>query len=283
MVDVWSGIGLTAILLVSGAWCWRLVGHWRRTWRRPTVAAAGIPRAWRQILRKRWFLYRALPKDLARLLEGRIRVFASEKEFVGCQGLEVTDEIKVLISAQACLMEIGRESPETGYFPDVTSILVYPEDYRATSRHYEDGLVLEQEEIRSGESWAGGAVVLSWSAIQNDLRSGDGHNVVIHEFAHQLDSSPDGVADGRPEIAPQISRSWADVFSREFESLQQAAHEGTPTILDHYGAGHPAEFFAVVSESFFEESRQLKERHPDLHALMVECYRLDPSLWMTAV
>ncbi len=138
------------------------------------------------------------------------------------------------------------------------------------------------EEVRLGESWRTGAVVLAWDEILHGaLDPMDGQNIVFHEFAHQLDQE-DGVADGTP-IIEKRSRyiSWARVLSREFKVLQKKASHGMNTVMDHYGATDPTEFFAVATETFFEKPSQLKLKHPALYEELKGYYQLDPATWLS--
>ena len=229
-------------------------------------------------------MYSRLPPADRVELEGHIQVFLAEKRFEGCGGQEITDEVRVLIAAQACLLLLHRE---TDYYPRLRSILVYPSSYIARTRRWEkDGTITESDEARWGESWSHGAVVLAWDgALAGAVELSKGRNLVLHEFAHQLDVE-DGIVDGAPLLGDsslwQVSRryrTWAKVLSVEFQQLRRAAEGGGETVLDAYGAKNPAEFFAVATECFFEKPGQLKERHPALYAELKEFYRQDPLLF----
>ncbi len=208
-------------------------------------------------------------------LEGLVRIFLAEKSFEGCGGLVLTEEIKITIAAQACLLLLHRE---TDIYPDVASILVYPSAYRATARTNEGGLVIESEQARLGESWTRGVVVLAWDHVKSDaVQPARGQNVVLHEFAHQLDGE-DGSMDGAPDLGARARyTSWAHVLGDEFGELSRQIHEGRRSDIDPYGATNPAEFFAVVTEMFFEKPRALKQRHPELYGELAAFYRQDPA------
>lgn len=208
-------------------------------------------------------------------LEGMIRIFLSEKNFEGCGGLELTDAIRVTIAAQACLLLLHRE---TDFYPDVDSILVYPSAYLAPTRESAGGVVVESEQARLGESWTRGVVVLAWDHVRLDAtQPARGQNVVLHEFAHQLDGE-DGSMDGAPDLGARARyTSWAHVLGDEFGELSQKVHAGRATDIDPYGATNPAEFFAVVTEMFFEKPRPLKRRHPELYEELAAFYRQDPA------
>jgi Mlc titration factor MtfA (ptsG expression regulator) len=197
---------------------------------------------------------------------------------IGYHGIVITDEIKVTIAAQACLLLLNRK---TDYYPKLTSILVYP---RAFVKQHQvisaNGVQSMRDLTLAGESWTYGKIVLSWQDTLKgaDLPS-DGHNVVIHEFAHQLDQE-NGEANGAPILGHDQSYDcWADVFSAQYEKLRQHAQIGVPSIFDYYGATNPAEFFAVASEVFFEKSVQLSHEHPKLYKQLSQFYRVDPAAW----
>lgn len=249
---------------------------WPR-WRRERIFRQEFPAAWERILREHLPLFAKLPLHLQEQLRNLIKLFIHDKLFVGCAGLSITDEMRVLIAAQACLLILNR--PSTGY-ADLRSIYVYPSAFRATHT-VRDELGLEQTESRDllGESWSHGRVVLAWDDVQKGARDfADGYNVVLHEFAHQLDHES-GVTDGAPLLYSKAAyKSWAYVFAREFEKLQQS--QPGESIIDHYGATDPAEFFAVATETFFEEPAQLYEHHRELFEELKSYYRLDPRDWL---
>ncbi len=236
-----------------------------------------FPDAWDAILRKNVPLYGRLSEADRKELQGHVQVFLAEKTFEGCGGLELTDEIRVTIAGQACLLLLHRE---TDYFKRLISILVYPSAYVAKgSEHIGGGIFLEGEQARLGEAHLDGVIVLSW----DDVRGGavdpkDGHNVVLHEFAHQLDQE-DGAADGAPVLAHRsLYAPWARVLGHDFEELKDDEKSRRKTVIDGYGAINPAEFFAVVTESFFEKPARLKKKHPELYEQLRSYYRLDPEV-----
>ena len=219
-------------------------------------------------------VYRRLPEADRAELRGHVQVLLEEKRFEGCGGLKLTDRIRVTIAGQAAILLLHRDRD---YYPQLESILVYPHAYRAPSeRQLDDYLVEEGTEIREGESWYRGAIVLSWEDVQRCARGEKkGQNVVFHEFAHQLDDES-GVADGTPVLENYHRwRQWVRVFQSEYESLQEAADEGRRTVLDPYGSESPAEFFAVVTECFFESPHDLQRRHGELYGQLQSFYRQD--------
>lgn len=208
-------------------------------------------------------------------LEGLVRIFLAEKSFEGCGGLGLTEEMKVTIAAQACILLLHRE---TDIYPDVESILVYPGAYRAPAKSSEGGIVIEGEQARLGESWMRGVVVLAWDHVKSGAaQPADGQNVVLHEFAHQLDAE-DGAMDGAPDLGARARyTSWAHVLGAEFGELSRTLHAHIGSDIDPYGATNPAEFFAVITEMFFEKPRALKQRHPELYEELAAFYRQDPA------
>jgi Mlc titration factor MtfA (ptsG expression regulator) len=222
--------------------------------------------------------FKKMPTHLQLQLKQHIQVFLSEKKFVGFNGVIITDEVRVTIAAQACLLLLNRK---TDYYPKLKTILVYP---RAFTKHHQslaaDGVYSTQHLAMAGESWGFGKIVLSWQdTLQGAYDPDDGHNVVIHEFAHQLDQE-DGSANGAPILSSgQNYDCWADVFSAQFEMLSKQVSVGERSIFDYYGATNPAEFFAVASEVFFEKSQALKYEHPKLYTQLSLYYRVDPTSW----
>lgn len=219
-----------------------------------------------------------MPVDLQLQLKKRMQVFLAEKNFIGCAGLEITDEMRITISAQACLLILNRP---TDYFPNLRQILVYPGAFIVHAlRTDEAGLRQEHRRVLAGESWSHGQVILSWrDTVQGADTADDGCNVVIHEFAHQLDQES-GSANGAPRL---IGRSryarWAKVMEAEFRLLQERSRLRQPSLLNEYGATEPAEFFAVASEVFFEQPQRMAAEHPALYAELSGYYRLNPLSW----
>ena len=221
------------------------------------------------------FVRRLSADDQAELL-GHIQVFLAEKRFEGCDGLEITDEIRVTIAAQACLLLLHRE---TDYFPRLLTILIYPSTYMVDEKRHIEGPVWEEGRMaRLGETGRQmGALVLAWDAAKSGAADpSDGKNVVLHEFAHQLDFE-NHAEDGTPALATREQRlSWREVMRIEFASLRAADETGIPTLLDTYGATNPAEFFAVSTEAFFERPCALRARHPKLYGELQSYFRQDP-------
>ncbi|MEI6080648.1 MAG: M90 family metallopeptidase, partial [bacterium] len=225
-------------------------------------------------------IYKYLPTELRDQLKDLMKVFIAEKNFEGCGGLEMTKEIKVTIAAQACVLMLNRKPV---FYPHLYSILVYPSSYFARDIDpLSFGTYVISESFRMGESWKAGIVVLAWDHVQRGaLDMDDGHNVVFHEFAHQLDEEDERHADGVPVLKrPSSYLTWARVFCREFAKLKREIRRNHETVIDDYGATNPAEFFAVATESFFEKPKQIKERHPALYKVLKDYYNLDPAKWL---
>ncbi|HSZ81417.1 MAG TPA: M90 family metallopeptidase [Polyangia bacterium] len=244
--------------------------------RRAAVRRRPIPDEWRALIdRNVPYVGRLPPEDRAELF-GLVQVFLAEKHFEGCGGLELTDEVRVTIAAQACVLLLHRDTDD---YPNLTSILVYPTTYVVREgRRTAEGLVAEGPQARLGESWARDVVVLAWDSVLSGAADiHDGHNVVLHEFAHQLDQEG-GDGDGAPAL-PRRSMyvAWARVLGHDFDQLVRDVAHHHRTLIDRYGATNPAEFFAVVTETFFEKPRELRARHPELYALLKEFYRQDPA------
>lgn len=245
------------------------------------IAKRPFPEAWRAILAENIPYVRCLDDASRRRLETLIQIFVAEKRFVGAHGLEVTDEMRISVAAQACMLLIG--DPETEVYPDLGSVVLYPEAYVARRTSTEGMVVNERNEARLGESWDRGTVVLAWNAVAHGARDmRDGHNVVYHEFAHQLDQDF-GDADGAPALPEGMSYGhWARALGKEFAKLERATERGRPSLLDGYGATSPAEFFAVATEAFFEKPVQMRRRKPELYAQLAAFYRQDPAERITA-
>ncbi|HSV53397.1 MAG TPA: M90 family metallopeptidase [Burkholderiaceae bacterium] len=267
-------LSVLALLLLG----WFLGRPWLVEYRRKKIRQQPFPAQWRAILQQRMPYFRRLPADLQLQLKKHIQVFIAEKPFIGCAGLTVSDEMRVTIAAQACLLILNRQSD---YYPRLRQILVYPGAFVVNKVHTDGiGVLQEQRQVLSGESWSQGQVILSWEdTLEGAGIADDGQNVVIHEFAHQLDQE-NGQANGAPILAPgQSYREWARTLATEFETLQAQANQLHPSLLNHYGATNAAEFFAVASEVFFERPGHMAEEHPDLYRQLSQFYRLNPLSW----
>ena len=249
--------------------------------RRRKLAGTPISDSYRRILERNVSLYRQMPPELRRQLEGHVNVLLGEKRFVGCAGQAMTDEIRVTIAGHASLLLLNNPAP--GYFPDFTSILVYPDTYVADEISYDGEVEIHEQVARAGESWERGPVILSWQDILHGLSGeADGLNVIVHEFAHKLDEQ-NGDTEGLPVLGDDADYAeWTRVLSEEFAALEQSVDAGEEGLLDDYALHSPAEFFAVASEVFFEKSADMKLMLPELYAQLSRYYRVDPAAWVSS-
>ncbi|MBC7620180.1 MAG: zinc-dependent peptidase [Candidatus Saccharibacteria bacterium] len=268
---------VAALLLVVGLLAYPA---WReylrqRVWLQP------FPARWRRVLRQRVPLVRRLPVDLQLQLKKHMQVFIAEKAFIGCGGLQVTEDMRAVVAAQACLLLLNRPAD---YFRNVRQILMYPQAFLVNRTTTDmSGVLQENRQALAGESWSQGQVILSWQdTLEGASIPDDGRNVVIHEFAHQLDQE-NGKATGAPLPVRGDHRysaaRWQRVMAEAFAQLQHEAENGIQGLLSHYGAQDPAEFFAVVSEVFFEQGAALAAHYPAVYAELQGYYRVDPAAW----
>ena len=251
---------------------------WLRDWKRKRVLEkhAVDDALWEKVAGSLPFLAGLTADEAARLKDLAV-LFLAEKELTPLRDVKLTDEDRLSIALQACLpiLELGLE-----WYDGWVGILVYPGDFRVKHEETdEDGVLHEWEDELAGESWEGGPVVLSWDAVgEAGSVARGGANVVIHEFAHKLDMRS-GEPDGIPPLHAGMDRSlWRAALSEAYNGFCDAVDRDKDTWLDPYAAEHPAEFFAVASEAFFEAPRELKRRYPDLYAQFVLFYKQDPAL-----
>jgi Mlc titration factor MtfA (ptsG expression regulator) len=257
-----------------------MIFSWLRARKRNRILAAPFPAEWEACIERNLPHYAYLsPAEKAKLRD-EVQVFVAEKNWEGCGGLAVTDEMKVTIAAQACLMALGLEGEP---FRGVLSILIYPAGYAVPEHRTQEGTSIVGESARLGEAWYRGPVILSWEEIESDAANpGDGSNLVWHEFAHQVDML-DRSINGTPPLATRAERlRWSEVMTTEFEQLRRDARRRRATLLDTYGADSEAEFFAVSSECFFDCPLELRDAHPRLYELLRDFYRQDPAGRMEA-
>lgn len=266
---------LVALLFLAAAAL--LAQPWWARRRRAKLLRRPFPASWHGILQQHVPLAARLPAPLRQRLHQLVQVFIAEKPFIGCSGQPIDDRVRVSIAAQACLLLLGQ--PGDRCYPRLRQVLVYPEPFVVPRRQWLPGGVLqEQPQALAGESWGQGQVILAWSEVRAGADTvGDGRNVVLHEFAHQIDQDG-GDADGRPWRADAgTAQRFAAVMGAAFERLQ---HDGSAT-LDPYGASAPAEYFAVATEAFFERPQALADEAPQVYAELARLYRLDPAAWAT--
>lgn len=265
------------VLTLAAVAAWMGLPWWQRR-QRERLHTRPFPRAWSRILRRRVPLVAGLPAPLRQRLHQLIQVFVADKPFIGCGGQAVDDEVRVTIAAQACLLLLGR--PGEACYPKLRQVLVYPEPFVAPRRRLlPGGVVSEAPQALAGESWAQGQVLLAWSEVLAGAADpGDGRNVVLHEFAHQIDQDS-GDADGRPWQHDAAARArWGAALDAGLQQLRDAPSQA----LDGYGATDPAEFFAVATEAFFERPQALADEAPALYDALMRLYRLDPRAFTRA-
>lgn len=254
-----------------------MIFQWIRRRRRRKILSRPFPAEWNEIIIRNVPQFSWLDPAEQKKLRRCTQVMIGEKYWEGCQGLAMTDEIRVTIAAQASLLLLGFEDY---YFDRLLTVLVYPEEYVAPETiRGPGGIVIETASARLGEAWHGGPVILSWpDVLHGGQIPDDGENVVLHEFAHVLDMH-DADADGTPPLeSGEQYRTWDEVMSAEYARLVRRAEHGRPTLLNHYGATSEAEFFAVATECFFEEPRDLQIEHPRLYEVLKAFYRQDPAV-----
>lgn len=248
--------------------------------RRERLRQRPFPESWLDIVERQTPYYHILPEERRRELLQHTRILLHEKHFEGCGGFTMTDEARVTIAAHAAILLVNRSTNE--YFPGLKTILVYPDVFVVNEEQLgPDGTIREERDTRAGEAWDSGVIVLAWEEVEWSCRSlGDGYNVVLHEFAHQLDWE-DGVADGAPLFPhDELAARWGRVLKESYEELTRDVRNKRRTLLDDYGATDPAEFFAVATETFFELPIRLRKKHARLYFTLKDYFRQDPASWL---
>ncbi|MEZ6127245.1 MAG: zinc-dependent peptidase [Planctomycetaceae bacterium] len=252
---------------------------WFRNRRRRRMTAEPFPEPWNQIIAANVRHVACLPLEQQQRLRQFIRIFVAEKVWEGLQGFCITPEIQVTIAAQAGLLSMGKTQT---YFEHVLSILVYPDEYlRREQDQSPYGIVTERRTRMLGEAEWRGPVYLSWvDVLDGGRREVPGQNLVLHEFAHQLDMLNGRFADGIPPLNSRSDlQQWLEVCEPEYQALQKRCEQRQPGVIDCYGAQNSAEFFAVLTEAFFENARALRQQHPVCYDLLADYYQLDPAEW----
>jgi len=263
-----------AIAVVAiGVLGWLIGAPLWRARRRAAVMAQPLSTTTLSVIDRNVPAVRHLPPELRAGLESLMAAFLAEKEFIGCNGLVVTDEMRATIAAMACLLVLGRR----GHYDELHSVLVYPTPFWVEDEvEDEAGVVEKRRRVLSGEAWESSRIILSWEDVLEAARyPGEGYNVALHEFAHYLDAEGLGLGVGERTVA-----AWTDELADEFEALLDAVDRGEYTFLDPYAAEDEAEFFAVATEDFFERAAELRAAHPRLYSLLKEFYALDPAAWV---
>ena len=266
-------IFLAILLLLLGLWLWR---RQRIRLHRDALLRSPIPDFARDIIAQDVPLIAKLPSELHRSLEGKINRFIDQVEFIGCNGVEVTDDMRYSVAAQACLLVVNTDH----WFDTLRTILIYPGALKSKQQRQEGYVLQEQEIIRAGESWARGPVILSWQHSEAGARDHeDGQNVVIHEFANQIDNLS-GHTDGFPILDDYGDyEAWQKTFEEAFDRLESDTRNRRSNVIDDYGLTGPEEFFAVSVELFFERPDALKRQEPGVYAQLADLFNLDPVAW----
>lgn len=254
--------------------------QWLSDYRRKKILATPFPSEWERHVQSNTPYYQYLNSEEKKRLKDLIQIFIAEKYWLGCNSLELTDEIKVIIAAHACLMILALPND---YYRNVESIYVYPTTIfspESSAGFFE----VRTTPVRGpmpilGEAHHSGPVILVWDAVKKETRHPEhGHNVVFHEFAHKLDML-DGSADGTPLLTtPEQYQWWVEICSKEYLELCNKVEHGKPTFFDSYAATDEAEFFAVITEYFFCKPKKMKHHHPELYQVLQGFYRQDPAM-----
>ena len=246
--------------------------------RRDALRRRPLPAHWIDILRSQVPLYNRLPEPLRTQLHEHVQVLLAEKDFHGAAGFRVTESMRLIVAAQAALLLLNRP---VEYFPELYSIVLHPARFLVDRQTWDAaGLQHSDRQVLSGESWEQGQLVLSWDdSLHGGMNSDDGYNVVLHEFAHQLDLES-GAMNGMPALdSVALRHAWSTDFSAAYEDHCTRVDAGEDTWLDPYAATHPAEFFAVLTEAFFELPKELVMEYPALYDRLRDYYRVDPLAW----
>lgn len=264
---------LLIVLIAAGVFGWRTLSK-RQV--RAQLLATGLTASQRVIIADQVPLLGNLPSDLRDSLEGKINLFLEQIEFIGCDGLEVTEEMRLSIAAQACLLVVNIDA----WYQNLRTILIYPGAFKSIDKSHDGYVVTERETVRTGESWNRGPVILSWEHSEAGAQNHtDGYNVVLHEFAHQIDDLS-GHTDGVPVLANDHSYAdWERVFVEAYDIHVRNVEAGRRTVIDAYGAEGYEEFFAVSVEVFFEKPVVLKREEPEVYEQLSRLFRLDPETW----
>ncbi|HLL22212.1 MAG TPA: M90 family metallopeptidase [Kofleriaceae bacterium] len=246
--------------------------------RRKRLVDEPFPSTWDAILDEDVALVRRLDDEARQRLRDLVQVFVAEKHWEGCGGLELTEQIQVVVAAQACILLLGREH---ALYEDVESILIYPSAVVAPPRDHSffdpgGGVVTEGGSALLGEAHLGGPVILAWDDVLQGARGEGRKNVVFHELAHKIDMA-DGTIDGTPPLESAAGRrTWREVCSEVFVELVAKVEDGKRTFLGDYAATNEAEFFAVATEAFFMQPAKLEAAHAELFGVLLDFYRFDP-------
>jgi Mlc titration factor MtfA (ptsG expression regulator) len=260
------------------ALCLHVIFAWLAERRRKRILETPFPQAWARILQQNMAHFAYLDAGERQRLCDLIQLFIHEKDWEGCGGLELSDEIRVTIAGQACLLILNLDHVS---YANVETILVYPSTFiprRVEEPMFASGSIVPDVVPLAGEAHRRGPVILTWDAVQKSGRHPElGHNVVYHELAHKLDML-DGAVDGVPPLQDrQEYARWNEVFKSEYTRLRELSESGREGLLDPYGSTNEAEFFAVVTEAFFDSGLELSKQHPALYGVVSAFYRQDTA------
>jgi len=262
---------ILAALLVAGL-AWTLV----RALRRRRELRLPFPAHWRAVLIERVPLYRRLPPGLRPRVELAARRLLGRTSFIGCGGLEATEDMRLIIATQAAVLVAHRDAQA---YDALYSVLIYPSEFVVEDRIEDEyGLVTEGSRALSGQTIDVARIVLSWDDVEAGLAGDDGYNVVLHEFAHHLDHVLEGALTDGGALAPAAER-WHATLQAEYDALCDAVDRDEDTLIDPYGAEDLVEFFATATEVFFERAVEFRGAHPRLHAQLCDFYGVDPAEW----
>ncbi|MCC9167948.1 zinc-dependent peptidase [Pontibacter harenae] len=240
----------------------------RKGRRRKKVLAQEFPVEWRKILRDRVGFYHTLNEENQARFEKMVQLFLSEKRITGIE-TEVDDTTKVLVASSAIIPIFGFKDWE---YRNLGEVFVFPGSLHRFKQ--EDGEAVSEVLGKVNPFQNDHYVTLSKPALEqgfNDMK--DRKNVGVHEFAHMLDQA-DGEIDGIPKayLPDDLVRPWQDLMYRKIKSINKGNSDINP-----YGATNEAEFFAVVTEYFFEKPGQLAEKHPQLYELLTKIFHQNPK------
>ena len=249
-----------------------MLGFFRNR-RRAHLRGQPFPAPWHSVLERHVPCYQRLAEQRRKALEGHVQVLLAEKHFEGCRGFVVDDRVRVTIAAHAAILLLGRDMD---YYRGLYTVLVYPGAFVVEYEEPDElGFVDAESEVQEGQSWNLGTVVLSWQDIRRDVKKTDGRNVLFHEFAHQL---YDHVGPGLDSRA--ANRRWRRAFGEHYQRHCDAVERQRGrrrSLIDPYGAEDPSEFFAVLTELFFERPDVMRRREPALYELFARYYRQEPG------
>lgn len=264
---------MLGVALVIGVLVYRAVA---RKQRKVQMLESALTQGEHAILALEVPLVARMPTELRDKLEGKICLFLDQVTFQGCNGLEVTEAMELSIAVQACLLVVNTDA----WYDNLTTVLIYPSAFKSKGTRTDGYIVTETETVRTGESWSRGPVILSWAhSSQGAVNAEDGHNVVLHEFAHQFDDRS-GRTDGVPLLARNQSHAtWVKVFREGFERHVVLTQKGARTVIDPYSATGHEEYFATAVEVFSEKAEALQEAEPEVYDQLLQVFQIDPAAW----